>query len=762
MVKNRRNILFTIGIDSYQFRVWDNLNNAVFDTKTLIDILTNRYGFELYPEPLYNEEATKERIYRSFNELKQFADPEDNLIIIFAGHGQMHQQTQRGYWVPHEGMLSPETLMENSVIKDFIEDIDAKHIWLISDSCFSGTFLTKTRGILEEKRYTELDSLKSRWMLASGKEEKVSDGQPGQHSPFSQYLIKYLETNENSYTSATEIIRYVSFMTANNSKQSPRGATIDNIQHEGGEIVLTLNRSFVKTKIDETKGTTHTASLRLEQIQNQKKKDSLAAGKEILLVKSLTKKSTYLVFENFRFDDEGNKKIPFENENCRLCWDNGFDLIQRFATMKGCSRYIEQNIVADKDAEIVIVKANMEIDNVEETPYAILQAELLEELLSYNKDPMICLHCGERLISNNSSMIEIDEKYFPENVGNVHNKCLRRSDRILGIAGFRNPVDFKFLDFDIVKWADLLEIGQGQINGQKKHFPTNIKAIIAWNSANFINEGPYCIKSNFEDGSSSYVKKGKDIHRFKEYEIDSEVLRFNQTCVTGEQEGNPFAKIVGTEFNGLLDFLLQHKTSEQSITKVVSFEKAKYSKQFDIDSKRFDNDYAPLGLIQYSDSGETVKIDNIVPLITNPLHFDAFYKNWNIVGAKMARCKLKIISSDLELDFYLKTFFKEGLLPVLDPMFEAETKKILSGFPIQDIDEILNAGKRKVKWQAGDRVKIILSWIDDGKYPSGILLTEEFINDHGEESVIFRPIEDGIEIPDLQYIVPTILLDNWN
>lgn len=698
MIKNRRSILFAIGIDNYKSSVWDNLSNAVLDTKTIVTILKDKYNFELYPEPLYNEKATKENIYRSFNELKQFADSEDNIIIIFAGHGQMHQQTQRGYWVPYEATISIETFMENSVIKDFIEDIDTKHIWLISDSCFSGTFLTKTRGILKEKKYAELDQLKSRWMLASGREEKVSDGQPGLHSPFSKYLIKYLETNENAYTSLTEIIRYVSFLTANNSKQNPRGAAIDNINHEGGEMILTLTESFVKTNIEETKGTTHNISLRHEQIQNQKKKNALASGKEILLVKALNKPSTYLILENFRFDDKGNKKIVFENENCNLCIDTGLDLIQRFATMKGCSRYIEQNIVADKDAKIVIVKAHEEIDSVEETLCAILQSELLEELLSYNKDPMTCLHCGEKLISNDSSMVEIDEINFPENVGNVHNNCLRRTDRILGISGFKNPVDFKFLDFDVIMWADLLEKGQGQLNGQRKHLPTDTKAIIAWNSANFINEGAYCIKSNFEDGSSSYVKIGKDIHRFKKEEIDNEILRFNQVCITGEKEGNPFAKIVGTEFNGSLDFILQHKTSEQIITKVVSFEKVKYSKQFDIDSRRFDNDYAPIGLIQHSDTGKIVKINTIIPLISNPLRFDIFHENWNTVGANMVRCKMKIISSDLELDYYLKTFFKEGLSPVIDPVFKTDTMELVSGFPIQDINEIINTGKRKINW----------------------------------------------------------------
>ena len=760
MIKNRHNILFAIGIDNYKSSLWDNLNNAVFDVQTISNILKERYEFELYPEPLYNKEATKENIYRSFNELKQFAGPEDNIIIIFAGHGQMHQQTQRGYWVPYEATISIETFIENSVIKDFIEDINAKHIWLISDSCFSGTFLSKTRGIVTEKKYAELDQLNSRWMLASGREEKVSDGQPGEHSPFSKYLIRYLLTNDNLYTSVREIIRYVSFVTAKKSKQAPTGSSIENINHSGGEMILILNDNYVQTAIEETKGTTHNKALKLEQLQNQKREDALAAGKEVLLVKSQSEASTYLILENFRFDDEGNKKITFENDTCSLCLVAGFDLIQRFATMSGCTRFIEDNSVVEKGARVVIWPANKD-DDAEESPFAILQAEFMEELLNFNKHIMTCLHCDKKLISNNSSMVEIDEINFPENVGNVHNKCVRPTDRIIGKAGFKDPFESKFLDFDIHKWAELLEKGQGQLNGQHKHLKPNTIAVIAWNSKNLINEGSYCIKSVYADGSSSYVKKGKDIHRFKEDEIDIEVQRFNQMKLDEEQKGNPMGKIVGTGLNGVEDFLLQNNKSNPTITKIVRFEKAKYSKQFDLDSKRFDNDYAPLGLVQHSESEETVIIDNVVPLISDPLHFNSFYENWNAIGANMKKCSLKIIASDLELDYYLRIFSSDDLVPIINPMFSIEPRELISGYPIHDINEILNAGREKIIWQQGDKVRLMLMTIEGKECETGILLSDEFVDDKGQECVFFQPYKNGVAVPDLKFKVPTAILEIW-
>ena len=109
MLKKRRNILFAVGIDKYESTAWNNLTNAVFDTKEIIKVLSERYSFEIYPEPIFDNNATRPAILNSLIELKQFIEPEDNIIIFFAGHGQMNPQTHRGYWVPHEGTVSLST-----------------------------------------------------------------------------------------------------------------------------------------------------------------------------------------------------------------------------------------------------------------------------------------------------------------------------------------------------------------------------------------------------------------------------------------------------------------------------------------------------------------------------------------------------------------------------------------------------------------------------------------------------------------------------
>lgn len=757
-----RNILFTISIDEYSSNVWPNLHNAVIDAEKISQILTNRYSFEIYHGSLTNNEATRDNIYSAFTSIKHYVDTSDNLIILFTGHGQMNPQTNRGYWVPTDGTANLSTLIENSVIKDSIEDIDANHIWLISDSCFSGTFLTRTRGVIEEKEYTKLTLYKSRWMLASGSEEKVSDGQSGQHSPFAKYLIRFLDKNTNIYCSINEIIKYVTTLTNNNSRQTARGAFIDNIGHEDGEMILRLNDEFIIQNIKTTRGIPNTPSLKLEIMSTDDNENKLSAGKEILLIKSVIKDYDLMIIENFRFDDDGKKKIKFrENKVLFQGVENEEDFIsiQRFATWTGLKRYLDNNQEAFKDMSVIAINAVEEIEKVEETSHALAQAEYLKELLEFNKDQMSCLHCGEKISTNDCFFIEIDEIELKDKVGNVHKECLRPADRIIGESGYKDLKKSTLLNFDYSKWADLLLKGQGQIRAIKKKFPSNeISPIISWNPLNNINTGKYYIRQYYEDGSYSFMMLGKSIHRFSKEEIDIEVEKFNKQIKEFKEQGDPICMIVETKMNGSYKLLNTLKLPEQTIVNASHFEKATYSIQLEENQTEINNDYTPIGLVCFPETDDLVKISNHVLLITNPLEFDILHQNWSELIQNLEGCKIKIIESDFELDVYLQHFFKENLIPVIDPIFDKKTNLLISGYEIRSMESIISKANNKSKhWKKGDNVKIVFPDVVKEKFATGILLTGEFIDENGESFAVFQPIENGKILEDLQYAIPTSL-----
>ena len=88
---------------------------------------------------------------------------------------------------------------------------------------------------------------------------------------------------------------------------------------------------------------------------------------------------------------------------------------------------------------------------------------------------------------------------------------------------------------------------------------------------------------------------------------------------------------------------------------------------------------------------------------------------------------MKIIESDFELDAYLQHFFKENLIPVIDPIFDENTNSLISGYEIQSMESILSKGNKISNcWKKGDKVKIVFPDVVTDKHATGVLLTDEF------------------------------------
>ncbi|MBV3638576.1 caspase family protein [Bacteroides cellulosilyticus] len=245
--------LFTIAIDEYSDSHYPNLHNAKHDVERLVNILTNKYSFE-HINSLTDKSATRENIIDKLNLLSPLLTKEDNLIIYYAGHGEQHPLSKKGFWVPFDASEKVSDLIPNSTIIDLIEGMEAKHILLISDSCFSGTFLTRTRSPLPNGAHIKLDQDESRWLLVSGREERVSDGQIGKGSPFANAICDFLETNTKEYTILTDFFTSVIQQTGKNASQQAIASHIEGVGHKGGQMVLRMNNPIKTIPIENKLG----------------------------------------------------------------------------------------------------------------------------------------------------------------------------------------------------------------------------------------------------------------------------------------------------------------------------------------------------------------------------------------------------------------------------------------------------------------------------------------------------------------------------
>lgn len=228
------NKLFIIGINDYQHQ--KQLKSCVKDVVDFKNLLLEKFDFvETDLIELLNKDATSKKIQDSFSELISTLTEADNLIIYFSGHGSYNSATDIGYWVPTEG-YDYSNWLANDLITTYIEKMKAKHIFVISDSCFSNSLL-----LLENtKNIKDYYDYNSRWALCSAFDQSIdSDGIS--NTLFAETILNYLENAETDIRTS-ELIEEVKRNFLANRCQKPQGHPLQIRGHKGGEFVFKIKQ----------------------------------------------------------------------------------------------------------------------------------------------------------------------------------------------------------------------------------------------------------------------------------------------------------------------------------------------------------------------------------------------------------------------------------------------------------------------------------------------------------------------------------------
>jgi Caspase domain len=197
---------------------WPGLSNPIFDAEAIARKLQENYGFTV--EHLYD--PTRDQLRKKLDELhaRRFNDG-DQLLVFIAGHGDYDETNDIGYLVFHETPVGdPEHDQEMNLqeLRQRIDTIKAKHIFLVMDSCFAGSLDPALGGAvrgqydpipLQTLRQRSADKT-TRYFLTSGGKEYVPDGTPGNHSPFASLFITALDKADapNGYLNLSQLPHY--------------------------------------------------------------------------------------------------------------------------------------------------------------------------------------------------------------------------------------------------------------------------------------------------------------------------------------------------------------------------------------------------------------------------------------------------------------------------------------------------------------------------------------------------------------------------
>lgn len=231
----RRRIAVLVGNNGYKEPI-PVLGTPVADVDQIAEVLRGRFGYET--QVLHD--AGKTQIIQALNKIAEEAKPEDSVLLFYAGHGYLMDDTRMGFWIPVDGSANTAAnWISNTDISKLLHAIPSRQVILISDSCFSGS-LTREQKLTGSfaPRATEILRRRAVLVLSSGDEEPVSDEGREGHSIFAWHLIKTLGAVKGA-TVGFEIYRTVHDGVVKDYPQVPQYGAVFSAGHmSGGEYLF--------------------------------------------------------------------------------------------------------------------------------------------------------------------------------------------------------------------------------------------------------------------------------------------------------------------------------------------------------------------------------------------------------------------------------------------------------------------------------------------------------------------------------------------
>lgn len=223
-----------VGINNYRYL--PKLGTAINDSQAIASLLQNKYGFKVR----ILTDASRADILTAINSYRRILSSHDNLLIYYAGHGWLDKDADQGYWLPVNATRESQIeWVSNNAITSEIRAIQAKHIIVVADSCYSGKIARGLHIIKSTHDYfARISQKKARVVLSSGGLEPVMDrGGKGNHSVFASAFIDSLNDNDG-VLDGTSLFTKIREQVGWNADQTPEYSNIHKAGHDGGDFLF--------------------------------------------------------------------------------------------------------------------------------------------------------------------------------------------------------------------------------------------------------------------------------------------------------------------------------------------------------------------------------------------------------------------------------------------------------------------------------------------------------------------------------------------
>lgn len=220
---------------------WGDLTNPILDAEAIARELADRYGFDT----LVVRNPTRTQILDVLRDERRAEVPDNGqLFVFFAGHGTVDGDGPRdpGFIVPSDGGERPSGWVNYDNLAGELGRMPYQRVLAVFDACRGGSFFKERRSQTEtdtpfppSQIVTEYSKYRSRLAVTSGaRQQDVSDGEPGDHSPFAFQLLSALRSGGGPDADGLLLFNEILLYTTPIDGQSPLAGDFGSGHEPGG------------------------------------------------------------------------------------------------------------------------------------------------------------------------------------------------------------------------------------------------------------------------------------------------------------------------------------------------------------------------------------------------------------------------------------------------------------------------------------------------------------------------------------------------
>jgi hypothetical protein len=234
-------LYYSLVIGNDEYDSLPKLTNAARDARAVERMLRETYGFRT--RLLVN--ATRSEIVAALSDYRRSLGADASLLVYYAGHGNRDGEAGKAYWLPVDA--TPEEASKRITADEItaaVRVIPARHVLVVSDSCYSGALphalgASPSRPDERERLLQKMAAGRSRTLMASGGDEPAAYDGGGGHSVFAAGLLRGLREMSGPRFTATELfVGYVLGPVAGRTGKLPFYNPLRDSGHEGGDFVF--------------------------------------------------------------------------------------------------------------------------------------------------------------------------------------------------------------------------------------------------------------------------------------------------------------------------------------------------------------------------------------------------------------------------------------------------------------------------------------------------------------------------------------------